>query len=73
VCSLSHLKSDVSDFRQLKVPNSGKPEFGWERGGVRGFGLSERGNPLTPTLSPTGEREYTEIAAPGATRMMKLF
>jgi hypothetical protein len=22
------------------VPNSGKPEFGWERDGVRGFDLS---------------------------------
>ena len=25
-------KSDVSDFGSLEVPNSGKPEFGWERG-----------------------------------------
>ena len=30
VCSLSQPKSDVSDFGQSKVPNSGKPEFGWE-------------------------------------------
>ena len=28
---LSQPKSDLSDFGQLKVPNSGKPEFGWER------------------------------------------
>ena len=31
VGSLSQPKSDVSDFGQLEVPNSGKPEFGWER------------------------------------------
>src|SRR5262249_61640835 len=31
VCTLSQPKSDLSDFGQLKVPNSGKPEFG-ERG-----------------------------------------
>jgi len=32
---------------------------------VRGFGsLSSAGNPLTPTLSPNGERERTEFAAP---------
>jgi hypothetical protein len=40
VCSLSQPKSDISDFGQLGMPNSGKPEFGWERGGVRGDGLS---------------------------------
>jgi lysophospholipase L1-like esterase len=50
-----------------KVPNSGKPEFGWERAArfckikewVRGFGSITAGNPLTPTLSPKGEREHT--------------
>ena len=64
VGSLSQPKSDVSDFGQPEVPNSGKPEFGWERGGVRGYGLSiVSGNPLTPTLSPNGEREHTEPAA----------
>src|SRR6516164_8406686 len=32
---------------------------------VRGFGsVSSACNPLTPTLSPNGEREYTERAAP---------
>ena len=31
VCSLSQPKSDISDFGHLRVPNSGKPEFGWER------------------------------------------
>jgi hypothetical protein len=36
VCSLSQSKSDLSDFDQLEVPNPGKPEVGWERGGVRG-------------------------------------
>ena len=25
-------KPDVSDFDDLMMPNSGKPEFGWERG-----------------------------------------
>jgi hypothetical protein len=29
--ALSQPKSDSSDFGRLKVPNSGKPEFGWER------------------------------------------
>jgi len=28
-------KSDLSDFGQFKVPNSGKPEFGWG-GGAQG-------------------------------------
>ena len=28
---LSQPKSDLSDFGQLKMPNSGKPEFGRER------------------------------------------
>jgi hypothetical protein len=26
-------KSDLSDFGHLKMPNSGKPEFGWGGGG----------------------------------------
>jgi hypothetical protein len=34
-----------------------------ERGGVRGHSLSMAGNPLTPTLSPNGERERAEFAA----------
>jgi tripartite-type tricarboxylate transporter receptor subunit TctC len=34
-----------------------------ERGGVRGFGLSSARNPLTPALSPNGERERTATAA----------
>src|SRR5262245_30585458 len=53
-CSLSQPKSDVSDFGRSKVPNSGKPEFGWERGGVMGYKLSRGMYPLTPTLSPAG-------------------
>jgi tripartite-type tricarboxylate transporter receptor subunit TctC len=53
--SLSQPKSDLSDFGQLMSrPNSGKPEFGWERGGLRGYKLSIDPNPLTPTLSPAG-------------------
>jgi hypothetical protein len=54
LCSLFQPKSDLSDFGQLRMSNSGKPEFGRERGGVMGYGRSMRGNPLTPTLSPTG-------------------
>jgi hypothetical protein len=37
-----------------------------ERDGVRGYSLSMAGNPLTPTLSPNGERERTETVAPPA-------
>jgi hypothetical protein len=64
VCSLSQPTSDISDFGQLEVPNSGKPEFGWERGGVRGSGLSIGFEPPDPHPLPNGEREQTEIAAP---------
>ena len=32
--STSQPKSDLSDFGQLKMPNSGKPEFGCTRGEV---------------------------------------
>jgi hypothetical protein len=53
-CSLSQPKSDVSDFgRLMSRPNSGKPEFGWERGGMRGYKLSKGPNPLTPAVSST--------------------
>src|SRR5262247_4055079 len=53
--TLSQPKSDLSDFgRLMSRPNSGKPEFGWERGGVRGYRLSIGPIPLTPTLSPAG-------------------
>jgi hypothetical protein len=34
-----------------------------ERDGVRGFALSFFRNPLTPTVSPNGEREQPEFAA----------
>ncbi len=66
--SRSRIYPTSADF---KVPNSGKPEFGWERAArfckikewVRGFGsIILAGNPLTPTLSPNGEREHTESA-----------
>src|SRR6266567_6375595 len=63
-------KSDLSDFGQSKRPNSGKPEFGWGEVGARSA-PGEGGRisridpaPLTPTLSPNGERECTELAAP---------
>jgi hypothetical protein len=52
VCSLSQPKSNISDFGQLKMPNSGKPEFGWERGGVRGYGLSIGFEPPHPNPLP---------------------
>jgi hypothetical protein len=35
----------------------------WERGGVRGYGLSIGIEPPHPLLLPAGERERTEIAA----------
>src|SRR5215510_3556612 len=53
--TLSQPKSALSDFgRLMSRPNSGKPAFGWERGGVRGYKLPIGPNPLTPTLSPAG-------------------
>jgi hypothetical protein len=56
-CSLSQPKSDISDFGHLLVTNSGKPEFVWERGGVRGFGLSViYPQPATPAPPPSPHR-----------------
>jgi hypothetical protein len=64
VCSLSQPKSDISDFGQFEVPNSGKPEFGRERGGVRGYSLSIGFEPPHPHPLPNGERERAECATP---------
>src|SRR6266852_8473533 len=67
VCSLSQPKSDISDLGHLKVPNSGRPEFGWERGGVRGFGLVNTSRFVTPSPRPSpqaGRGSTTEPVAP---------
>ena len=41
---------------------------------VRGFGsISATGNPLTPALSPNGEREHTEIAVSSCTAYARLY
>ncbi len=58
---LSQSKSDLSDFDHLECPNSGKPEFGWERSTrearrVRGCKV-ESYEPPHPSPLPTGERE----------------
>jgi hypothetical protein len=42
-----------------------------ERGGVRGYSLSIACNPLTPALSPNGERERTEYSAPVVTKPLE--
>src|SRR5882757_4157227 len=65
VCSLSHSKSDLSDFDHAEErPNSSRPEFGWERGGVRDYGPSMGFEPPHPNPLPDGEREFTEFVAP---------
>jgi hypothetical protein len=63
VCSLSHPNSGLPEFGTLGWPKSDRSDFGWERGGVRGHGFSMAGNPLTPALSPNGERERTKRVA----------
>ena len=72
VCSLSNPKSGLPDFGHIEWSKSDKSDFDWERGGVRGYGLSIESRirflsmnlgPLTPTLSPKGERERSEFAA----------
>ncbi len=52
-------KSDTSDFgRSIKRPNSDRSEFGWGEGWGEGVPAPRSiGNPLTPALSPSGERE----------------
>src|SRR5438132_9236400 len=44
-------KSDLSDFGQSKVPNSGKPEFGW-------------GEVDAQSASGEGEQDYREARTP---------
>src|SRR5262245_10940733 len=51
VCSLSPSKSDLSDFDQPNMPNSGKPEFGWGEGW--GEGLGSLNSPVTPSSPVT--------------------
>src|SRR5260370_13716554 len=47
-------KSDLSDFGQLRVPNSGKPEFGWGRAGEGGSASGTQVPHLsTPTPNPS--------------------
>src|SRR5262245_36724422 len=55
-------KSDISDFRLVNNwPKSGRPDFGWGEGGGEGGPISEFVSPLTPTLSPKGEREFHRV------------
>ena len=42
--TLSHSKSDISDFEHLRLPNSGKPEFGWGEGARRVSGAASTSN-----------------------------
>src|SRR4029077_10422547 len=54
VCSLSHRTRVYPSSALLSRPKSDRSDFGWERGGVRGYVPSIDLNPLTPTLSPLG-------------------
>jgi DNA helicase-2/ATP-dependent DNA helicase PcrA len=57
-------KSDISDFGQLKVPNSGKPEFGGGEGAERSvWPRHSISSPPTPPLPASGARERTQSAA----------
>jgi hypothetical protein len=44
----------ITELREAREASSACSLCRWERGGVRGFALSLRRNPLTPTLSPAG-------------------
>ena len=46
-------KSDISDFRRSKVPNSGRPEFGWGEGAHRASGEGAALYRLMTWLSPS--------------------
>src|SRR5260370_27250629 len=53
-------KSDISDFGHFKVPNSGKPEFGW---GEVGMGVPCASIPGEGVANPFGVRvPLTRIA-----------
>jgi hypothetical protein len=61
-CGLLPLPSQSRMFptlATLKVPNSGKPEFGWERGGVRGYDR-EVGSP-SPPPSPQPKSDVSDF------------
>src|SRR5262249_35926225 len=63
-------KSDISDFGRLKCRIRASPSSGGEgcsvlqyQGPGEGVRMRTIGNPLTPALSPNGERERTGFAA----------
>src|SRR5262249_49546540 len=73
-------KSDISDFGQLKAPNSGKPEFGGGEGwgeGVTGPRIVTPSPPPSPhSASETrvdalmvGRGSPTELASPSSTKI----
>src|SRR6266508_3611310 len=51
---LSPPKSDISDFGQFKVPNSGKPEFGWEREPTESVARPAANSPSLPSRRRSG-------------------
>ncbi len=51
---LSQPKSDISDFGQFKVPNSGKPEFGWEREPTESVARPAANSPSLPSRRRSG-------------------
>src|SRR5262245_54712877 len=60
--TLSPPKADLSDFGRAKMPNSGKPEFGWERAQV-----------ARPRLRRTEDcYELDAVNRPGARRQARL-
>ena len=67
VCSLSRAPR-ACPGRVLNIAQVGHARLAWERGGVKGFGLSLLSTPLTPTLSPNGERERTALVAAPSNR-----
>src|SRR5438034_5553135 len=46
--------SGLPEFGTLSRPKSDESDFGWERGGVRGYGLSRW--PVTPSPRPSPQR-----------------
>ncbi len=58
--SLSQPKSDLSDLGHFRVPNSGKPEFGRERVGVRGAWKKR------PLLNPSPGRHRFAVLSSGS-------
>ena len=61
--ALSQPKSDISDFGPLKVPNSGKPEFGCEERGEGARGRACKNAEVRAqldSLSPLAGRGWGE-------------